>query len=322
MKDIWNVLEERTRTWEALERQSLADAIWEDYISVRFGRTGNPRALEYLYPYLNHAHRQTRSRAIEVAAHVFAGRGQRAIDDLDYFTRNPDLFLRDRAVQVIGVAVNGSGLRIILQVLAPYLSHRNQFVRRLAVIALGEACAGRGNAKVLAEIERIASKPLDDEVRIATAKAFAGHPTEEVYALVAEPNDEGSWDQYEDAYAISILVRGASDEWYERACKEIFEPRLNAPAERRHSHLIQRDGIEALCNAAQGRGMEALRKMMHLCNGRCTLRALMSSGQKCFAGADPEANRAPLIDMARNGDQQYVFPPDLFYWVHDSTICC
>ena len=145
MKDIWNVLEERTRTWEALERQSLADAIWEDYISVRFGRTGNPRALEYLYPYLNHAHRQTRSRAIEVAAHVFAGRGQRAIDDLDYFTRNPDLFLRDRAVQVIGVAVNGSGLRIILQVLAPYLSHRNQFVRRLAVIALGEACAGRGN---------------------------------------------------------------------------------------------------------------------------------------------------------------------------------
>ena len=68
--------------------------------------------------------------------------------------------------------------------------------------------------------------------------------------------------------------------------------------------------------------MEALRKMMHLCNGRCTLRALMSSGQKCFAGADPEANRAPLIDMARNGDQQYVFPPDLFYWVHDSTICC
>jgi hypothetical protein len=30
----------------------------------------------------------------------------------------------------------------------------------------------------------------------------------------------------------------------------------------------------------------------------------MSSGQKCFAGADPEINRIPLIELARNGDMQ------------------
>jgi HEAT repeat protein len=287
MKDIWNVLEERTRTWEALGRQGLADAIWADYVSVRFGRTGNPRALEYLYPYLNHAQKQTRLKALGVAARVFEGRGQRAIDDLDYFTKNPDLFLRDRAVQVVGSTVTGSGPRVILQVLAPYLNHRNQFVRKRALVALGEACAGRANVRVLAEIQRMASTPLDDELRIAIGVAFAGRPTEEVYALVTEPNSEDTWREYEVAYAISTLVRGASDEWYERACGEVFEPRLHASGERWNwrSIFVQRDGVEALCNAAPGRGMEALRRMLHLRNKRCTLRAIMSSGQKCFAGA-------------------------------------
>jgi hypothetical protein len=138
---------------------------------------------------------------------------------------------------------------------------------------------------------------------MAIAKAFAGRPTEEVYTLVAGPNDEEFRREYEIAYAISILVRGASDEWYERAYKEVFEPRLHA-AEQRLSYLIQRDGVEALCNAAPGRGMEALNRMLHLRNRRCTFRAIMSSGQKCFAGADPEKNRTPLMEMARNGDMQ------------------
>ena len=308
MKDIWNVLEERTRTWEALGRQGLADTIWADYVSVRFGRTGNPRALEYLYPYLNHAQKQTRLKALGVAARVFEGRGQRAIDDLDYFIKNPDPFLRDRAAQVVGATVTGSGPHIILHVLAPYLNHRNQFVRKRSLVALGKACAGRGNAKVLAEIQRTASEPLDDESRIAIAEAFAGRPTEEVYALVADPKairySEHAWDEYKVAYPVSILVRGASDEWYERACKEIFEPRLHVSEERRYWFFVQRNGVEALCNAAPGHGMEALGRMLHLRNNRCTLRAIMSSGQKCFAGADPEANRAPLIDLARNGDLQ------------------
>ena len=71
MKDIWNALEERTQTWQALGRQGLADALWADYVSIRFGRTGNPHALDYLYPYLNHADKGTRLKAIDVAACVF-----------------------------------------------------------------------------------------------------------------------------------------------------------------------------------------------------------------------------------------------------------
>jgi len=53
---------------------------------------------------------------------VFEGRGPRAINALDYFTKNPDLFLRDRAVQVIGATVSGSREKIVLEVLAPYLT--------------------------------------------------------------------------------------------------------------------------------------------------------------------------------------------------------
>ena len=67
MKDVWNALEERTRAWDALGRQGLADAVWEDYVTLRFGRTGDPRALDYLYPYLNHARPDIRSHAIAVA---------------------------------------------------------------------------------------------------------------------------------------------------------------------------------------------------------------------------------------------------------------
>jgi HEAT repeat protein len=295
MKDIWNALEERTQTWQALGRQGLADALWADYVSIRFGRTGNPHALDYLYPYLNHADKGTRLKAIDVAACVFEGRGPKAIDALDYFTKNPDPFLRDRAVQVVGAAVSGSRDKVILEVLSPYLNHRNQFIRKLALIALGKAAAGQARSIVLQEIQRVAQTPgpREGEVQMAIATTFAGHPTEEVYTLVAK-----------SGYAVSILVRGASDEWYQRACREIFEPLLHPGDEVKRKHFVQRSGIGCLCNASPGRGMEALRKILHLRNSRCTGHAMMSSAQECFAGADPKENRAPLIELAKNGDVQ------------------
>jgi len=297
MKDIWNVLEERTRSWKALGRQGLADALWADYVSIRFGRTGNPHALDYLYPYLNHAQKLTRLKAIDVAAYVFEGRGRRAVDSLDYFTKNPDLFLRDRAVQVVGSAVSGSRDKVILEVLSPYLNHRNQFIRKLALTALGKASARQASGRVLEEIKRVAQTPgpREGEVHTAIATAFAGRPTEEVYALVAK-----------SVYAVSVLVRGAADDWYERAVKEIFEPLLHPGGDEvKYRHFFtQRTGLVCLCNASPGRGMEPLKRILHLRNNRCTGHAMMSSASKCFAGADQEENRAPLVELARNGDVQ------------------
>jgi len=256
---MWNTLEERTRAWHALGRQGLADAIWADYVSVGFSRTGDPRALEYLYPYLNHADKRTRLCAIEVAARVFEGRGPRAIDALDYFTGNPAPFLRDRAVQVIGAAVTGWPDGVVLDVLSPYLNHRNQFIRKLALVALGKASAGQASAQALAEIRRVGHTPgpREDEVDLAAATAFAGQPTEEVYRLVAKPDLSDRIDTGNE-YAVSVLVRGASDEWYKRACREVFEPRLHAGSEVKWRHFVQCDGIVALCHAAPGRGMEPL----------------------------------------------------------------
>jgi len=310
MQDLWHALEERSRAWDALSRQGLADAVWEDYVTFRFGRTGDPRALAYLYPYLNHASRRVRETAIEVAGSVFEGRGPRALDALAYFTKNPDPFLRDRAVIPVGRAVSGSPDHVVLEVLRPYLEARNQFVRKLALVELGRACAGQASAKVLAEIRRVGELPgpRADEVEMAVARLFSGHPTEEAYALVARPELTDRIDTG-NQQAVAELVAGASDEWYERACREMFEPRLHAQeggGERRPfiTDFIRRDGITALCRAARGRGMEPLRRMLHLRGRRCTLHALLHSAPDCFAGADLGANRAPLIDLVRKGDLQ------------------
>jgi len=304
MQDLWHALEERTRAWHALQRQGLADAVWEDYVSIRFGRTGDPRALEYLYPYLNHARRDTRLRAVEVVARVFEGRGPRALDALDYFVRNPDALLRDRAVQVVGASIAGSPDYVILEVLAPYLNHRNQFIRKLAVVALGKAAAGQASELVLTEIQRVAREPgpRRDEVEMAVASVFAGHPTEQVYALVGRSEAPEKIDR-DNAHAVAVLVRGASEEWYQRACQDIFEPRLHAEdGDGWRRDFLRRDGISALSRAAEGRGMQPLLKMLHLRTNRCTGHAILTCAPLLFAGANREVNRGPLMQLAREGD--------------------
>ena len=153
MSDLWQALEERTDTWDALTRQGVADAIWRDYVTLRFGHTADPRALEYLYPYLNHCDRRVRLDAIDAASRVFKGTGPRVLEHLTYFTNHPDPFLRDRAVQVVGSAVYGSPDTTVLDVLAPYLSHANSFIRRLALAQLATAPTGQASGRVLAEIQ-------------------------------------------------------------------------------------------------------------------------------------------------------------------------
>jgi HEAT repeat protein len=299
MRDLLNVIEERTRAWDALSRQTLADHVWADYVSVRFRRTGDPRALQYLYPYLNHADRRTRLRAIDVAGRVFEGRGPAALDHLDYFTKNTDLFILDRAVLVVGAAIAGSREEVILTSLAPYLNHRNQFIRKLALKSLGKAARGLASEAALAEILRVAKTtgPRPDEVAMAIASVFSGRPAEETYCLVARV-DTG------DAEPVAVLVRGASDEWYERACKEIFEPllHLREAQERWMLVITHRDGIEALARAAPGRGMEALSRVLHLRGERASGHAMLRAAQEFFVGADPQGNRGPLVELARTGD--------------------
>ncbi len=81
MKDIWEVLAERTQAWGALNRQGLADAVWADYVSFRFGRTGDPRALDYLYPYLNGRERGYALQAdLDIPVFLFAE--SRGSDDI------------------------------------------------------------------------------------------------------------------------------------------------------------------------------------------------------------------------------------------------
>ncbi|MHC4917897.1 MAG: hypothetical protein ACYTGB_20670 [Planctomycetota bacterium] len=309
MKDIWTALEERSRTWPALDRQALADAIWADYVAVRFARTGDAQALQFLYPYLNRSQSEgTRAWAVGVAACVFESCGPAAIERLDYFTRNTASFLKDRAVVVVGATVVGYDEAVVLETLEPYLNSRNQFTRRLAITALARAAAGTGSEKALAEILRVAeSVSLDEhERRLAVARVFAGRPTEAAYAHVVEPNVEWSWGGSD--MAVGILLAGAPDEWYQRGCREFFEPRLN----RKCGQFTNREAIEGLCRAAAGKGMDALERILHLRGYAVTGRALLEgnlafgvnapSAPACFAGADPQVHRGPLLELLRAGD--------------------
>lgn len=308
MKDIWNILEERTRTWGALGRQGLADAVWGDYVPLRFSRTADPRALEYLYPYLNHAYKPIRLHAIAMAAQVFEARGVRAIGLLDYFLKHPDPFLRDRAVQVVGAAVTGLPDEVILETLSPYLNHPNQFIRKQALVVLGRAAFGQASNKILAEIRRVAALPgpRPDEVELAIARTFAGRPNEQVYTDLAKPG-AAKVDSNRD-YAVAILVRGAGNEWYQRACADVFEPMLQLPKTDElggfAQQFTQRAGIESLSFASPGKGMEPFRRMLHLRANRCAGFAMVKATPECFAGADVQANREPLLGLARTGDMQ------------------
>jgi HEAT repeat protein len=308
MQDIWTALEERSRAWPALDRQALADGIWADYVAVRFARTGDPAALQFLYPYLNRSQSEgARYAAIEVAAGVFEGCGPAAVEKLDYFTRNTASYLKDRAVVVVGATVVGHDESVILDTLGPYLSSRNHFTRRLAVDALARAAAGSGSEKALAEIVRVAEGVCLDQhaFRVAVARVFSGRPTEAAYAHVVEPDVEHSWRGSD--MAVGILLAGAPDEWYRRGCEEFFEPRLHRPPDpdhpfKRWSQFTHRSAVEGLCRAGRGKGMEPLGRMLHLRHNRCTAHALLGHAGACFAGADVTAAREPLLKLARTGD--------------------
>ena len=310
MQDIWTALEEHTRAWRDLDRQGLADAVWSVYVAARFSHTGDVRALQFLYPYLNRGARDIRLSAIEVTAQVFQGAGPAAIAHLDYFTQNMDPFLKDRAVQMIGAAVAGWGPKIVLEHLSGYLNHRNQFIQRQAITALSRATFGTGAPAVLTEIQRLAPacRLSQQEFDLAVARVFAGRPTEEAYALVADPAADQSWRGTD--LAVGILLRGAAEDWYQRGCRDFFEPRLyrtrqpNDPAFPRWHQFTHRAAVEGLSRAACGKGLEPLRRMLHLRENPCTLHALLVHAPQCFAGADVAPNRGPLLDLLRHGDVQ------------------
>ena len=298
----------------ALDRQGLADAVWSDYVTARFSNTGDPRALQFLYPYLNRGDCIVRLRAIGVAARVFHGRGPGDPGDLDFFTRNNDPFIRDRAVQVVGATVAGWAPHAILETLAPYLGHRNQFIRREAMTALSRAAFGSGNPAVLTEIRRIADGCALPErlLHLAIARVYAGQPTDEAFSLVARTDAVQGWRATD--LAVGIMLRGASDAWIERGCREFFEPRLRAdPAAddaewtwgdflRKWPQFLHRGATEGLCRAAPGGGMGSLNRMLHLRHVACTAHSLMSEAPGCFAEADTETNAPALLELLRTGD--------------------
>jgi len=302
MKDMWTALAERTHAWHALDRQDLADAVWEPYVTARFARTGDRRALEYLYPYLNHSHSNTRNAAIRVAGRIFAGKGPEAVAELDYFTRNTDSFIRDRAVEVVGATVRGYAEEVVLEMLAPYLNSRNHFVQWRAMEALSRTLAGSASEKAFAEIERVREEARPDQLEVdwAVAHLYSGKPNEAAFGVLARPG--ATFDMVEDM-AMGTLVRGADEAWYERGYREFFALRLHASADQFQGfaqQFVQRAAIAGLCTASPSRGMEMLRRLLHLQNNSVTCNVIMRMAPSCFSGVDVEGNKKQLTDLARS----------------------
>jgi hypothetical protein len=103
------------------------------------------------------------------------------------------------------------------------------------------------------------------------------------------------------------MIRGAPDLWYERACEEVFKPKLHAGDAHNSrgvwiSPFLWREGLSALCLASPGKGMAALNRILHLKNNACTLHAMTIAIPQCFEGADPGVNKQPLLDLLKTGD--------------------
>ena len=302
MNDIWKNLEEQSRTWDALNRQGLANAIWADYVTVRFSRTGDPRALEYLYPYLSNA--RTRNRAIRVACDVFEGRGTRALDALNYFTRNPDLYLKDRAVNVVAAAVTGSSARVILDTLGPYLDNRSLFIRKQAILALGRAAQGRADDGILAKLQDVGqvtpSRHTQEEIANSIASVYSGSPNDEVYKLVIESTP--------DLDQAGLLICGADGGWFDRFCEDVLDRKLSTDrlSEDRNWHgqvgMRLRDAVEGLAVAGEGRGMAVFDRMLRARHLRCPVHRMLEVAPRCFEGVPHDVCVPELTNLAKTGD--------------------
>jgi len=322
MRDIWATLGERTQDWRALDRQSVASSLWAPYVTARFARTGDKRALEFLYPYLSHSDAGSRHTAVHVACSIYRGTGPDTVAHLDYFLQNKDSFIRDHAVVVVGAAVSGHAEGVVLQALQPFLHDRNHLVQRRAMAAMAGALGGRPSGTSLAEIQRVqeeanANQGEADQARVCL---LSGHPDEEIWSALCNP--EAPWWSGRDE-AIGTLIRGAPLEWFERARHEFFTPRLRArpdtpgviePAiESRFrarspdgslpawvAQYLHRSAAVGICAAASGRGAGALQHLLHLQNNAVPWRAILNRAPKCIVGSNLEANRQALISMARS----------------------
>lgn len=311
MADLLKTLEEQSRTWHAISRQGLADAIWFHYVRARFKRTGDTRALEYLYPYLNNA--RTRHQAIRVACEVFEGRGPRALEDLTYFLQNPDLFIKDRAVNLVGAAVTGSSDDVILEALSPYLKNKNMFIRLQAVIALGKAARGLASERVYQVLLEVGETTniTECDLTAAISTVYEGKANDEVYRRVVKP--ETNWatcmnDYGGDSDKDSRMIDGADISWFERICEDIWDPMLKVEEEpeevgRRWMRGIRhREAAKGVSVAGAGRGMVALERILRVRQNGSAIRSILNMVPRCVIGAKVEDCFDPLMTFVKDGD--------------------
>ncbi len=77
MQDVVGALETYAGAWRILSRDELVYSKWTGYVRGRFSRTGDVRALQFIYPWqklypnLNRGQRSVQSRVLDEVALAF-----------------------------------------------------------------------------------------------------------------------------------------------------------------------------------------------------------------------------------------------------------
>lgn len=280
-------LEKWTQAWPQAEREELGREFGIGWTALRYQGSGSMEGLEFLYPFLNDSNVSVKRRALDAVATIFSGTGVDGLEKLSYVSENRDLFVRDRAVSVIGSALKGEPVDVILDILRPSLTHRNNFIRGQATDALGRAGEGEGWKDLLPIFAERLTDP-DDFVASSAVEglgfAFSGIGDPDAIALLEPlpsfptvPKVEGearrSWHfrwrlhqarHDEAAMAIARIGSGSGEEANAIALMlRYLHPEV--PQEMGfEGQLIQRKGVWAAAWLLEGSPTQALDAMRFL----------------------------------------------------------
>ena len=304
MDGIWDALAEKSRSMKALNRQGMADAIWPYFLLARYAKTGQAESLDFLIPYLQHADKSYRSRALDVTARIYDGAGQSAIADLEYITKNADLRIRDRSVHVVAACLKTLPPAEMLSGLAGYISHKNHFIRAQALRELGQCGYQTGSKDLLNAILDIRNHGNSQLYRdLALSRIFSGNPTDEVYCRVAKPEFAAAIDNG-NSYTTALLVRGDKTGYRDMALEAVLRPRLETRIEGWLGQLIRRDGVIGMVVAFPDKPGFVLESVLPVIGEACVFRASLAWLPSLFQNSEDSFLRDKLIQLAESDDER------------------
>jgi HEAT repeat protein len=261
MNNTLGNLEKITHAWSQSEREELGRRFGIGWTALRYQGTGSVEGLEFLYPFLNDSDAQIRLQALMAAQIIFKGTGIEGLEKLSYITKNRDLFIRDRAVLVIGKTLEGESPEVIIDILKPSYTHKNNFIRGLGSLALGFAGRGKAGKQIFSILEKL----IKDKNNFVAMNAIMG-----MAEAFSESGDSKVINILESIDPLPILAiarigrNSQAENNLVTLIRQNFQPSnisLISPAEKRDSGFIQREAVWGMSWLLRGKAQQAFSEM-------------------------------------------------------------